>query len=70
MILGERVPTEMKEKKKTENKKDDMVKVNDLDELKGMDMEEKPGDHEKREDKTRTHKGFAKRIFSRKSGSK
>lgn len=69
VVLGERVPTETKAEK-TEKKKDDMVKVNDLDELKSLDMEEKPADHFMKEEKIRTKKGFAKRIFSRKSGSK
>lgn len=70
LVLGERVPTEAKAEK-TEGKKDDMVKVNDLDELKGLDSDgEKLQDHGKKEDRIKASKGFAKKIFNRKSGSK
>lgn len=75
ITLAEKVPTKAKvDNKKKEKNQDDIIKVADLDELKALEKEDKHDDKNgegKGQDKT-SHgagkKGFAKRIFNRKSG--
>lgn len=79
LILEERVPTEksaLKSKTKPTTE-DDLVKIEDLDELKSLEKETRPEEKVNLEDskkniskKTTRDKGFVNKIFNRKSGQK
>lgn len=74
LVLEEKIPTIVKEKtKKKEDEKDDIIKIEDLDELKSIDKEEikeeKTAEKKEKQVSAPT-KGFVGKIFNRKSGQK
>ncbi len=75
IVLGERVPTVLITKANQPAKKQaDIIKVNDLEELKDLDREEKSEDHltgdGRQKVKRQQQKGFTNKIFNRRSGQK
>ncbi|HQA64143.1 MAG TPA: hypothetical protein PK085_03520, partial [bacterium] len=71
----ERVPTVLITKANQPAKKQaDIIKVNDLEELKDLDREEKSEDHltgdGRQKVKRQQQKGFTNKIFNRRSGQK
>jgi large subunit ribosomal protein L22 len=75
VTLGERIPTTDKKVKEKKDKKDDIIKIEDFDQLKAVEKEK--GKEEKMTDgkgkggaAAKPQKGFSNKIFNRRSGER